>query len=603
MYDDYPLIMNTVLGALLKKTVVPVDFKSQSEAVNTMLTSDSTGLVDSLTDFAVESATVPFEVETTNPEFTKTLRRWLATVNIEYNGKIPTGIVELSKEYYKERWKGASFPILKIAGWTKVNGINVPNKMFFVDGGSVNAKDKEDNKELQLLNYEYYLGEDEKLDKGVIITKPYSRWYDKYPIPFLIKRGIYQNWLLIENLKNKQAEVLEQVIPYLFLIKKGSENLAVNDIQIYSDDELKETVKRFKDMVSDYETKRNAGGTNTPIRASQFDEELKHFLPDLKSMFDTALFAGAEKNILTGLGFVDVVEAVSTSRRESILNPKAFIEEVNTGVKDFKSIIRDLVLRIIIANKSSHKKYMSDNIEFYISSSPVTNFMTDKFRNQVRQLWERGLFSNQSYCELVGEVEYRTEMYRREKESKRGDEVKMSPHQTKYIEETDNSDPTSEDDSKGDPISEEKLDPIEKQEFDAGSLEGSPYKNIKQLPKSIRDNMTVELQKVFTRSFNQAFQTYEDETRAFRVAWSVIKKIGKKNKQGLWQRKKKRSEGKLKKVRLTKAMIEESLEDEKNEVIDENIKIKNQELTCLKLDNEKKKEKLYDKLLADKSKD
>ena len=278
---DSGALFSNILSYLVKHIVVPSDFHGQAEAIKLMLEDDVSGLVDSLTDFAVDSACVNFSVETDNEEFSKILRLWLDELNSAYKGKIPSGITPLAKEYFKERWKGASFPVLKITDWKTINGIKVPSKMFFVDGGSIQAKDVDDDKYVKLLNYDYYVGdaeeEDNKLDKGVIITKPYGRWFDKYPTPYLVKRGVYHNFKIIQSLKNKETEILDQVLPYMLLLKKGSEALALQDKKIYTNAELTGVIKDLKEFIK--KIKENPEGI--PIRATQFDEDLKHFIPDL----------------------------------------------------------------------------------------------------------------------------------------------------------------------------------------------------------------------------------------------------------------------------------------------------------------------------------
>ena len=137
------LILNSILGVLLKKVTVPSDFKGRTEVVRLMQEDDLSGLVDSLTDFSVSTACVDFSIETKNEEFTKTLKKWLDEINKDYNGQIPIGVKELAREYFKERWKYSSFPVLKIVAWSDINGINVPTKMFFVDGESIHAEDKD----------------------------------------------------------------------------------------------------------------------------------------------------------------------------------------------------------------------------------------------------------------------------------------------------------------------------------------------------------------------------------------------------------------------------------------------------------------------------
>lgn len=124
----------------------------------------------------------------------------------------------------------------------------------------------------------------------------------------------------------------------------------------------------------------------------------------------------------------------------------------------------------------------------------------------------------------------------------------------------------------------------------------APYKKIGDLPKQVKDNMNSDLQGVFLRVFNNAYQQYNSETRAFRTAWAVIRQIGRKNKKGTWIRKKKRENGKLVKVKLTRAMLEEILEKEEKETIDEVMKVQQLEVT-------KRKNELLNKLLNNKEKE
>lgn len=601
---DSGLQMEFILSLLLKKIVVPADYHNQCKAVKLMLKDDVSGLIDSLTDFYVETASVKFGIETDNDEYTKILKDWLDSINVGYNGRIPIGINELAKEYYKERWKGSSFPVLKIAEWKSTKGgIIVPTKMFFVDGSSITAKDK-DTEDRKLINYDYYIGsklEDKyKLEKNCIFARPYGRWFDKYPTPFLIKRGIYHNYKIIESLKNQQTKILDQVIPYLLLIKKGSPELVRENIKKgYSDDELKKVIEEFQSLMDDIRsTKIGDGKIKAPIRATNFDEEIKHLIPDLKSIFHPELFVTAERNTLSGLGFIDVVEATSTSRRESILNPKGCIEEVKSGVNGFTGILNQLKIQIKQKNKS-HKKYM--NLETTVVHSPVRGFMTDKFKAQIIQLHDRGKISSQSTVELVGEIAFGTEVMRREKEAKRGIESTMYPQLTDNKEETGRDLPGDKpiDKVDEDKIPDDKKGP-EAKNYDMSisfscscpkcgyktksdkhcntikcpkcgqtlrranrpgtgrpdlspnaksDLETAPYKTIRELPARVKKNLSPRLQSVFMRAFNGAYKKYGNDSRAFRIAWGVIKKIAKKNKKGKWI--------KSTRTKVTESMIEE----------------------------------------------
>lgn len=599
---DTGLFTNFVLSLLLKKIVVPTEYHAQVSAVKDMLNNDVSGLIDSLTDFAVDTATVEFNIETKNETFTKILRQWLEEINKDYKGKIPSGIKPLAKEYFRERWKYSSFPVLKISEWGNIDGVLVPTKMFFVDGESIHAKDKDENDEnLKVINYDYYLGtkNPEKLERNIIFSKPFGRWFDKYPTPYLIKRGIYHNYKIIQSLKLKETQILDQIIPYLLLIKKGIAGTASQEGKIYSQPELKEVIKQFQTLMDEIKTS-SAGDKQikSPIRATNFDEEIKHLIPDLSTIFNKDLFVVAERNILSGLGFIDVVEATSTSRRESILNPKVFIEEVRAGVEDFKQLLKDLVILIRDKNKS-HKKYV--NNEFYITASPIKGFMTDDFKEKIRQLYDRGRISSQTAVELIGEVDFRTEVYRREKESEQDIETKMYPP-VRENREGQGIDIVGEaplGDTDEEEVPDDKKDEIERENYDIGGkdkLETAPYRTVKSLPPRVKNNLDSDLQRVFLRVFNNAYKQYHDDTRAFKVAWSVIRRIARKGKDGKWHRKRRRANGKLTAMRLTGAIINEAMEEIEKEVVEEAMDFK-------KLEIAEKQSKLLDKLLKDKSKD
>jgi len=581
------------------KIVVPTDFHGQVIAIEDMLKNDSSGLVNTLMDFSIESANVKYEILTKNTKLNEILKTWLKNINQDFLGQIPKGLEELVKEYGRERWKGASFPILKIVGTTEIGGLVLPSKMYFVNGGAVHAEEKKGAGN-SILKWLYFLGKkkttESTLSKGVIITKPYSRWYEKYPTPYLINRGVYHNWKLLQTLKGKQGEALEQIIPMLNLITKGDVQLAKDDKQTYDQPELEQIKTDIQDLLE--EVKKSLK-VKSPTRVVPFDEKWEQIIPDLSKLFNIDISASIERNILAGLGFIDVEEAVTSSRRESVLNPKAFIGEVKSGVDDFAKIIEHLIDIIIDLNEDS-TKYNEALRTANVTHSAVEPFMTDRFRQEFRLLWKHGQVSNQTYAEVVGGVDFATEKMRRENEATEGTEVLMYPHLTQNTEqnqspeevlrlkklldvepeeETDNKTQTDDKDvdKTGAPVTRDKVGEPEEFQF-SKELEIAPYKNIKALPPRVKDNMSPDLQRVFVRVFNNALNLYKDETRAFRVAWSIIRTIGRKDKNGLWIRKKKRANGKLVKLKLTRAMVEKVLDKEEEEAVDTVIKEKTEKL-------------------------
>ncbi|MEM5010879.1 ChaB family protein [Niallia taxi] len=61
-----------------------------------------------------------------------------------------------------------------------------------------------------------------------------------------------------------------------------------------------------------------------------------------------------------------------------------------------------------------------------------------------------------------------------------------------------------------------------------------PYKNVKDLPESVQDNLPHHAQEIFKEAFNSALDEYHKEETAFKVAWSAVKNIYHKDNDGNW---------------------------------------------------------------------
>lgn len=79
------------------------------------------------------------------------------------------------------------------------------------------------------------------------------------------------------------------------------------------------------------------------------------------------------------------------------------------------------------------------------------------------------------------------------------------------------------------------------------SEENMPYKQIDDLPDSVRKNLPVHAQEIYLEAFNHAWVEYSDpkkrrddsslEEVTHRVAWSAVKKqYAKDEKTGIWKR-------------------------------------------------------------------
>lgn len=64
-----------------------------------------------------------------------------------------------------------------------------------------------------------------------------------------------------------------------------------------------------------------------------------------------------------------------------------------------------------------------------------------------------------------------------------------------------------------------------------------PYKNLSDLPDAVKDHLPKHAQEIFRAAFNNALDEYHDEERAFKVAWSAVKRDYEKGEDGDWHRK------------------------------------------------------------------
>ena len=318
--------------------------------------------------------------------------------------------------------------------------------MFFVDGEDVVTYYPEEHgvakKELGTEIYELRINNDPKdnivLPKEpnelLFVQKPFESWGVLNPIPYLIRRGLFRNLKFIQLISEKGEYIIGRALEYLMVMKKGSERMALEGKPefVYSEEDL---IKVKNDFGTFLEDKKNAAGT--PIYATNFDTDIQHLIPEYNKAINEAIYAPIERKLMAGLGMVDIVTGVSSNRRESILNPKPFIAEIEQGIEDFKSLLNDIIQTIIEKNLASHPKYFSEkNVKIQIYSSSVSEFLDDTIRDHIRSMYDRGTISIQTYNELVGagHVVHSVEVTRRKLEAELKLEELMYPHITQNIE-------------------------------------------------------------------------------------------------------------------------------------------------------------------------
>jgi len=396
---------------------IPSSYRGRVLGIKKLLESDVSGMVNTVLDFSIDAALVDYQVNTKNKNLAKKLNLWLDNINLELRGSIPVGVKALAKEYFRERWKGSSFLLLRTF-WEEKDGFYIPTIMYFVDGEDILVENNDSTRNLNGKSYRLRISETEskplgkQKDEKLFIQRPYSSWGTEYPNPFLIQRGIFKNLSFLAMLEEKGEFVVGKALEYLAILKKGSEQMTMsnNPDFIYSEEDLTKIKSDFSKFLSD---RKNSPGTS--VYTTNFDTELEHSIPEYKRALQQELYAPIEKRIMGGLGLVDIVQGLTSTRRESVLNPKPLFSEIKTGVEDFKMLLVDIMSTIAEANSESHRKYFRQDIK--ISSSIIKEELTDKMITQYRSAHDRGAISKRTYDDILG-VDIDIEIERMKEEEK-----------------------------------------------------------------------------------------------------------------------------------------------------------------------------------------
>lgn len=428
--------LSDIMSLFQKEIIkIPTNYRERVIQTKKLLESDTSGLVNSLLDFSINCASVDYTIETNNINLTEELNKWLENINTGYRGRLPTGIDALAKEYFRERWKGSSNLVLRTF-WENKDGLNLPTKMFFVDGEDIVAERKNNNA-VTLGDEKYFIRIDSNRENNIsipaskeellFVQRPYDYWGVLEPVPYIIRKGLFRNLKFLTLMSEKGEYIVGRALEYLFLIKKGTEKMALEGRadMVYSPDDLKQITLDFSTLLKE---KKSTGGT--PTYATNFDTEVEHLIPDYKKAINESIFAPIERKILAGLGMIDIVVGTSSTRRESTLNPKPFVAEVKRGVEDFKVLISDM-LKTVAEKNSSHNKYFGGkSIKMKVYSSTVEHFIDDKVRDHIRSMYDRGTVSIETYNTVVGtgHIDHKVEVNRRKMEAEVKLENLMYPH-------------------------------------------------------------------------------------------------------------------------------------------------------------------------------
>ncbi|MCK9544745.1 MAG: hypothetical protein M0R03_22225, partial [Novosphingobium sp.] len=295
------------------------------------------------------------------------------------------------------------------------------SRMFFSNGGAVAVKS--DKKRLN--GKAYWIGDKELINtdsKSYIIRKPYNLWHEDLPTPYLVKKGVLFNALLKKEVINKQGEILEEIIPYLLLLRGGDKDLLnknmLGDLE-NNLSALKDTLKQAKN------SKKYRSERGDTILKGRYDVTLEHFFPDLSKVFDTKIVKPMNNDILFGLGLVEL-EGFSSTRTEAILNPKVLIAEIIDGVKDLTLLYEDVMRMIIEKNAHAHPKLNNKTIR--LVPGVIKPILTDNMLRLIKDYSNTGQLSLEASFEALPlGFDYEINKMQRQEEQKNGLEEVFFP--------------------------------------------------------------------------------------------------------------------------------------------------------------------------------
>ena len=169
----------------------------------------------------------------------------------------------------------------------------------------------------------------------IFVRKPFEPWGILEPTPWIIRRGVFRNLKFLSLISQKGETIVGKALEYLFTLKKGSEKLAAEGRSefIYNKEDLQQVSDDLKTLMQNRKS-----DTGMPTYVTNFDTAIEEFIPDYAKAVKSELYSPIEKRIMAGLGLIEVIEGVASTRKESILNPKPLKSEIEQGIKDLKCL-------------------------------------------------------------------------------------------------------------------------------------------------------------------------------------------------------------------------------------------------------------------------
>ena len=183
----------------------------------------------------------------------------------------------------------------------------------------------------------------------------------------------------------------------------------------------------------------------------------------------------------------------SSNREEAMLNPKVLVEEVEDAVKDYNTLMSEIIMQI--QEKNSNKYKSQDKIE--VQSGVIKTFLTDNMKTLIRSWFDRGLVGYKSGLENTTGLNFETQFKERQNESKKGITTVCYPRLIQNMEKYPDNESIPDDKKPGTPES--------KNYKNAFNCITEPFKSIDDIPMFFKEKLSDDKQKLFMANFNKCF--------------------------------------------------------------------------------------------------
>jgi cation transport regulator len=333
--------------------------------------------------------------------------------------------------------------------------------------------------------------------------------------------------MLKQCLITKQADVVEELISYILMMRAGDANLmmkgAMGDIQKQLSD-VKESLKEAK------RNKKYQHDSGDMIMKARYDVSLEHLIPDLTKLFNSSIIQPINYDLLAGLGLIEL-QGFSSSRQETILNPKMMVEEILRGINDFQALMEEVTDLIIEKNAELHPKHMGQDIR--IVPGVAKAFLTDNMTKLIKDYTNTGIVSIEDAFEgLPQGFDFAVSKKRRQQEANNGDEDLFFPRVILNQDSNVTSDTAPRTPTPNEvPQKKKKVVKAEEEYIEA------PYSKNSDLPSSVKDALPDHAQTIFRSAWMSAFKDGKSEEVCFKIAWAAVKNAGYKKIGDKWVKK------------------------------------------------------------------